>query len=239
MAAKKKASEQVVEAEPKTTTTSIVTTTDPNATAALVTTRATDFAAKAMLLKVVNAKAEQEATNLLLQLKSIEKEGKEKKDFLVKPLKEHVKRIEALFKPGFDMLEKADSTLRQQVIAYRQLQFQFAEKERAVATKKADEAAAKGDNKKALAFATQAVAMTGPARVSSASEEVASSITNIAHAQVTSRKRWTFKVVELKKVPREYFQLDEVKVRAAVKSGLRAIAGLEIYEEDGLAIGGR
>lgn len=241
---KSKAAKQVVDAVPveaasTTLGSSAVTPSDPNVTSALVVTKASEFAARAMLLKVKDAAAEQEAANLLLQLKSIEKEAKEKLAFLVKPLEDHVKRIKALFKPGFETLAKADSALRQQVISWRQLEFQLAEKTRVEAARKADEAAAKGDNKKALEYATKAVTVATPARVTMASAEVAASVSNMSHAQIASRKRWTFKVVALNKVPREYMELDEVKVRAAIKSGLRNIAGLEIYEEDGLAVGGR
>lgn len=43
------------------------------------------------------------------------------------------------------------------------------------------------------------------------------------------RYRWDFEVEDLEKVPREYFILDPVKVRKAIRGGVRDIPGLSIY----------
>jgi len=45
------------------------------------------------------------------------------------------------------------------------------------------------------------------------------------------RKVWTWKEVDISKVPHEYLVLDRVKVNKAVKAGVRKIAGIDIYEE--------
>lgn len=211
---------------------------DASKDSALVTTQATTFAAQAMILKVTDKASEQKATDLLLQLRSIRKEGKEKLDFLVKPLKEHVKRIEAEFKPGFEKLEESERQLGAKVLGWRQMEFQLVEKTRAEEARKADEAADRGDQKAALQHATAAVSAQGPARVTQASAMVSASVTNISRAQVGTQKRWTFEVVSLAKVPKEYLELDSVKVNAAVKSGLREIPGLRIFQKEGLTIGG-
>lgn len=51
-----------------------------------------------------------------------------------------------------------------------------------------------------------------------------------------ARKVWTFKVVDLSKIPREFLSLDETRVRQAIKSGSREIQGIEIYQETTIAV---
>lgn len=211
---------------------------DTSKESALVVTQANNFAAQALVLKVTDKASEQQATNLLLQLRSIKKEGKEKLDFLVKPLKDHVKRIEAEFKPGFEKLDVAEKELGQKVIGWRQMEMRFAEEERVKQARLADEAAAKGNQKKAMEHAVAAVSVETPSRVTHASAEVSASVTNIARAQVSSQKRWTFEVETMGKVPREYLELDTAKVNQAIRSGLRTIPGLKIFQKENLTIGG-
>jgi hypothetical protein len=49
-------------------------------------------------------------------------------------------------------------------------------------------------------------------------------------------KRWTFEVEDLSQVPREYLVLDSAKVRAAIAEGARTIAGIKIYQTEGLTL---
>ncbi|OQX53959.1 MAG: hypothetical protein B5M53_06305 [Candidatus Cloacimonas sp. 4484_209] len=50
---------------------------------------------------------------------------------------------------------------------------------------------------------------------------------------VYERKRWTFRVINIKEVPPEFKieKVDDKKVNAAIRAGVREIAGLEIYQE--------
>ena len=50
------------------------------------------------------------------------------------------------------------------------------------------------------------------------------------------RNVWNFKVVDLSKVPAEFLQINSVAVREAIKSGVRSIDGLEIFQECQVAI---
>lgn len=42
---------------------------------------------------------------------------------------------------------------------------------------------------------------------------------------------WTFEVVDINAVPREYLVLDETAVRRAIQAGIREIPGLKIYQK--------
>ncbi len=50
------------------------------------------------------------------------------------------------------------------------------------------------------------------------------------------RKTWTFSVEDVNKVPREFLELNESAVRAAIKNGVRNIDGLKIFETTGTVI---
>lgn len=49
---------------------------------------------------------------------------------------------------------------------------------------------------------------------------------------VVVKKMWTFKVENKGKVPDQYKVVDEVGIRAAIRSGIREIEGVRIYQED-------
>lgn len=232
-----KASQSVVEAKPLSV--SSIQYEEPNAALSIVQPRVTSLDAQALLLKVTDAASEQIATNMLVEVTAAQRVVKEKLQTITKPLDEAMKAARALFKPALEKLDGLDSQLRQKLIGYKRLAAAEAERVRKEAAEKADEAASRGDMEAALEHATAAVSVKAPARAVQASQAVAIASSNIRHAQVVSRKRWQFKVVDIKKVPREYLELNEKVVRATISSGIRNIAGLEIYEEDGLAVGGR
>ena len=49
---------------------------------------------------------------------------------------------------------------------------------------------------------------------------------------IGSRLRWTFKVLDEKKIPRKYLLVDYPKIRQSLRIGIREIPGLEIYKEE-------
>lgn len=53
---------------------------------------------------------------------------------------------------------------------------------------------------------------------------------------VTMRKVWKWRVVDEQQIPREYFVLDEKKLNAVVKAGLREIPGVEVYETEEVTV---
>ena len=55
--------------------------------------------------------------------------------------------------------------------------------------------------------------------------------TRTAEGTGSVAKRWKHRVVDADQVPREYLMVDEKKIAAAVKDGIRSIAGVEIYED--------
>jgi hypothetical protein len=200
--------------------------------------KATDVAAKAMLLKVADVETLGQAASLLVLLKSVEKFADEKVKAETQPLKNRIKEITAQYAPGFEILEKAEAHLRLQYSNFAAAERDRVEKLKAEEMKKAEAAARKGNTAQARDHALAAVSEQGPARVVTASADVAA-ISTLTHSQVAMRRPWVFEVMEVNDVPSEYWTVDEAKIRAAVKAGVRAIPGVRIFQADQLAVGGR
>lgn len=67
--------------------------------------------------------------------------------------------------------------------------------------------------------------------------ETVSNVTGPIYTGVKgATKRWTFEVTDAARVPREYLAIDETKIRQAIMSGTREIAGVRIYQAEGLTI---
>lgn len=49
-------------------------------------------------------------------------------------------------------------------------------------------------------------------------------------------KRWTFEVTDAAQVPRQFLQVDEKKIREAIASGERSIAGVRIYQDESISL---
>jgi len=50
------------------------------------------------------------------------------------------------------------------------------------------------------------------------------------------RKVWKFKITDFSKVPDDFKLIDQIKVNQAIRNGVREIKGIEIYQEEQLAI---
>jgi hypothetical protein len=49
---------------------------------------------------------------------------------------------------------------------------------------------------------------------------------------VVVKKAWTFEVEDKSKIPNEFLMIDEVKIRAAIRAGVRTMSGIKIYQKD-------
>jgi hypothetical protein len=85
----------------------------------------------AQAIEVRTALEAAHATEFLARLAREKKQADEARVFLVKPLNDHVKAINARFKPTAEMLDQADQLVRSKVIAYRQEQERLRAEEQA------------------------------------------------------------------------------------------------------------
>lgn len=178
-----------------------------------------------------------QGAEMLTQLKALEKRLETARLKQTKPLKDAAKRIEALFKPITDKLEKFDQQLRAKFLTYMKEQQEKQKEEQKALLASAQQAQASGDTETAVVLATQAAETADVAKT-----------TVVDTGSVQMKRPWDFKVVDAGKVPEEYKTIDEAKIRAAIRAGMRdevdeqgnvtrsAIPGIAIYQRDSLAV---
>lgn len=196
---------------------------------------ANSAAGSAALLSITSPATLEKAIGYLSTIADVRKQVEAKRVELVKPLNEHVKRINEMFRPALKNLEDADGALRFKVLAYRSVEQKKADAERAALLKDAIKAQKKGDDDKAADIAASALAVVQPARLMTAGVGLDGGHTS----QVATRKTWSFAVEDIGCVPDEFWTLDESKIRSAVRAGTRKIPGVRIFETESLAVGGR
>lgn len=180
---------------------------------------------------------------MLTQLAGLRKRLDAERKKLVKPIKDKAARIEALFKPVTTKLEAFDAALRAKYLTFikeQQVEREAAQRQLIADAQKAQDS---GDHDSALALSTQA-----------AEAAIATKTAVVDTGSVQTKLVWDFKVIDLGAVPEEYKTLDETKVRAAIRAGLRdtvteendesgshvvttpAIPGISIFQRDTLAV---
>jgi len=193
---------------------------------------------------------------MLVMVVSAKKSVEEKRTFFTGPLRTHVKRIDTLFRAVLDPLEIAERELRAKISTYRQAEAEAEARRRREAEEAAAEAERAAEEKRRKA--EQARSEKERVRLEKEAAVAEESAEATAHAAamlaptappktmvagsgtVAARKVWTFEVRDAAQIPREYLIVDERKLRAAVRSGLREIPGVRIYEDESLAVtGGR
>ena len=66
-------------------------------------------------------------------------------------------------------------------------------------------------------------------------EEVKKISVQTVHGKVITKKIWTYDVVDIEKVPREFLTFDRAKITNAVRSGEREIPGVKIYQKTSIS----
>lgn len=144
-------------------------------------------------------------------LQEAKKRAEEERKALVSPFNNGVKAINDRFKQLTEPLDRAKSVIGSKMLA-------FVQAERAKEAERAKKLAEESE-----APVAPAETQVGKARGSHAGS---------AHV----RKTWNFRVTDESKVPREYLVVSDALIRAAVKAGKREIAGVEIFEEEGVIV---
>jgi len=164
------------------------------------------------------------AVDFLGKVATAKKEVDSRRRFFTDPLNQQVKSINDLFRNYSDPLEKADKIVRNKVLIYQAEEAKrVAEEQRKVAEK------ARTQAEKAGEFAPIPINIV---------EELEKTV-RAGAGSATTRQVWTFKIVDPSKVPDEYKVIDEKKIAAVVKAGIRSIPGVEIYPTSSLVVTGR
>ncbi len=166
------------------------------------------------------------ATNDLSLIAKLKKSiGDLRMEYLA-PLKEYTEAINNAFKDITDPLAKADSILRQKVLAFNQEQDRIrreaedlARQEREVAERRAK---LNGDT--STPFVPEPLPVVAEQRA----------ITDVGESNTRKIRRW--ELIDITKVPASYLKLDEVQIGKVVRAGIKEIPGIRIYEEKVLRV---
>lgn len=194
------------------------------------------------------------AMSTVRTVKHLLKQVEARKKELIDPLNAQVKLVRDYANEIAAPLEAAEAHVKAQLVAYeRELARSREEARRREAEeqrKREAEARAKLEEERKAAeleamFATKEESDLAEATIEATETRVHTELA-ITHAQNLAqidaqkvsgaRKVWTFKVTDLSLVPKEFFVLDEKKVRSQIRDGVREISGIEIFQETSIAI---
>ena len=207
--------------------------------------------ARIYLNRVHDAKIENEADkeNAVIFLKEIteyKKAIKKQEEELSASAKKELAEIKANFNEPKAFISEAEEVVRAKINAFLNLQKEKMQAEALALKQKAEEEALKqaeqlealksgaGEydeiTRKAMIEAIEAKQNKLIDATAKSAEINQSSTSSIV------RNVWNFRIVDLSKVPTEFLQINSVAVREAIKSGVRSIEGLEIFQECQVAI---
>lgn len=194
--------------------------------AALVVQTAVNELAAQVTLFTFSSETVTQGQEMMTQLKALESKLEAERKKLTQPIKEQAKRIEGLFKPITEKVEKFRAELNVKYLAFAKAEQERREQSQRQLIADAQKAQASGDADGALALATQAAEVADVQKTA---------VVNTGSVQL--KQPWTFEVTDAGKVPEEYKSIDEKKVRDAIRAGLRdagdgtpAIPGIRIFQ---------
>lgn len=206
---------------------------------------------RVFLNRVNEAVIENEADkeNAVLFLKEIteyKKAIKKQKDELSADAKKELDEIKATFKDPEKFISDAEEIVRSKINCFLNQQRRKMEEEALAIRQKAEEEAIKEAEKlesiKAGSGEYDAVTRKALIDAIEAKQNKIIDATakqaeiNQSSANSVVRKVWSFRVVDLSKVPLKYLSLNETAVRSAIKDGERNIDGLEIFQDCQVAV---
>lgn len=157
------------------------------------------------------------AVDFLGNIALAKKEVDSRRRFFTDPLNQQVKSINDLFRGYSEPLAEADKVVRNKVLTYQAEEAKRAAEEQQRAYEEAS---------------------TTESFVPVIGEEPEKTVRASA-GSASTRQVWTFRIVDASLVPDEYKMIDEKKIAAVVKAGVRHISGVEIYSTSSLVVTGR
>lgn len=176
-------------------------------------------------LKIETEADNQRAVVLGTSAKKLAKQIDDKRKQIIADPNDFVKSVNSFAKIFTDKLGVVEDTLKRKISQYRVAQEQKRREEEKRAREEAAkiQAALNADAEKKGIEAPQVVAPIIPKAPAAVRTETGAA---------SGRKVWTFELEDLDKVPREWLRLDEIKVRDAIRAGVRDIPGIRIFEEE-------
>lgn len=148
----------------------------------------------------------------LIELKKVKKFITEKKESITKPLNEALKNTRELFKPVEVKIETIEKYLNGELLTYNRKLIDEQKKREAEAVKKVEEATAKGEEVKI--------------------DKIVKKVENVQEKieQIKTRTIKKLRIIDKTKIPFDYLEPNEVKIKQALAQGVN-IPGAELYDE--------
>ena len=169
------------------------------------------------------------AVDFLGRIAITKKEVDSRRRFFVDPLNQQVKNINDLFRGYSDPLGEADRIVRNKVLVYQAEEARRVAEEQRKALEETKAQAEEASKHPTEEFVPIPISIV---------EEPEKTVRADA-GSATTRQVWTFKIVDPSQVLDEYKVVDEKKIAAVVKAGIRNIPGVEIYPTSSLVVTGR
>lgn len=186
------------------------------------------------------------ASEWLKKVVTVEKELKAKEKEKIAPLKEDIDAIKSVFKKPLELLANAQQIARDKLNAYltaeRLIEEERMRKEQIEKQKAAEKELRKLDRADAKAdkYDEATAAAIRESNQDKREEIIAAAAKpmkiNQSGEHSTVRLIWDFEVMDMKKIPVEFLEVNNAAVRAAIKAGRRDIEGLKIYQKPSIAI---
>lgn len=213
----------------------------------------TIFVEPCMTLTVTTPQECEMALVALKDVKRITNKIEDRRKELTKPLVDLQKKYNSYAKEISEPLDKAEAHIKS---GLRKWELKL-EQERIEAFKKAEEERKKAEAEALAKLEAQkeeaeAMSMFMDAKESKKAEIVAMAEADrtvveieqrqkeaqkeiMSHKVTGARKVWTFEITGENEIPRAFLSIDEKKIRAAIKDGVRDIPGVRIYQETTIA----
>lgn len=188
------------------------------------------MATKVKKLKVATTKDMVKASELLGAIKSRIKRIEEIRLTYTKPLNEALKKINSDFKGAMKPLEEMESEIKRAIIDFRTEE----EKKRRVEEdrlRKIEEERLRKEAKEKKISAKKLIENTPMPIVERQPNQIQTS-----QGVVKARMITKFRIIDESKVPDKYWVIDESLIRQDIRSGLMQINGVEVYQEEQLAV---
>ncbi len=170
------------------------------------------------------------ATDTLSTLARLRKKIESARLFFTAPLNATLDKYNALFKTISVPAKQVDDGLRNRLLAYRAEQERIRQAEEARLQKEAE------DRQKAINKQAAKIGVEAPTVVVPVLQEQAKTVAGSMGGSASVPKDWVGEPIDEKLVPREYCIYSQSLVNQAVKSGVRVIPGVRIYEKERLII---
>jgi hypothetical protein len=158
---------------------------------------------------------------------------------LVKPLNDHVKNINDQFRPLTDASKETEDALSLKMKSYNDQQKVKRDAE-AKAARDAETARLREEAEKLAAAAVNLKSdkvMDAAVKVEEKAAKLEAAPVKVQTQFVSGESKtnfamvWRFEVVDPRKVPIAYMEISDKKIKDAIKSGLRDIPGIRIFED--------